>query len=153
VWTRNFLTDGNMEYFERQIDGPCHKLEACIWNSHSQFGAWKTLNYSSEDKESNGIFVKSLSHYAEYHCAKWIIAKSPARKENPVVFTTGILQLPNHFLIIFHLILHNPSFFIRTKVLMFCSAAEGMFAKLWKTPVSFCLVSPKGTSRIHDPLS
>ena len=37
------MTSGNMTYLERKTDGPFHKLEACIWNSHSQCGTWETF--------------------------------------------------------------------------------------------------------------
>jgi len=39
-----------MKNCERQIDGPCHKLEDGIWSSLSQFKSWETLDYSFEGK-------------------------------------------------------------------------------------------------------
>jgi hypothetical protein len=82
-WMPNFLTRGKMKNLERQIDCPCRKRETCIWSSHSMFWNWETLNYSFEDKwEPRNV----LSNLAEYYCAKWLVAKSLARKEYPVNF-------------------------------------------------------------------
>jgi hypothetical protein len=53
-----FSNERKYEMFLRQIDVPCHKLEAYIWNSYFQFGTWETLNYSFEDKENHEIFCQ-----------------------------------------------------------------------------------------------
>jgi len=96
-----------MKYLERQIDDPCHKLETCIWSSHSQFGTWKTLNYSFEVKENQDIFCEiSWDNIPQMTYNKG----SSKEKESHKVSTAGILYLPNIYLIIFHLILHSQFF-------------------------------------------
>ena len=79
----NSLNNGNMKYMERQIDGPCRKLEAEIWSSPSQFGCWGTLNYSFEDKGGSWNF---LLNFAGYYWEKWLITNSLTKKENSLKF-------------------------------------------------------------------
>jgi hypothetical protein len=47
-----------MKDLEKQIDGPCRKLEAGVWSSLSLFGSWETLNYSFEDKDIHESFCQ-----------------------------------------------------------------------------------------------
>jgi len=78
--------------------------------------------------------------------------ESSKKRKSSKVATKGIPYLPNIYLIIFHLILHTHSFFIKTNVLMFYSgimADTGALAELWKTSISFCHVCPNVTAWIQ----
>ena len=132
-----------MKYLERQIYGPCYKLEGCIWNSHSQFGTKKTMK---SFVKFPWISLPNINYSKEFGEKRKFCKAS----------TKSLLYISNIYLVIFHLIIHTHSFFINTKLLMFHSgimADVGAFAKLWKTSISFCHVSPHGTSRIEGVLS
>ena len=47
-----------MKDFERQIDGPCRKLEAGVWSSLSLFRSWESSIYSFEDKDNHERFCQ-----------------------------------------------------------------------------------------------
>jgi len=128
------------------MDGPCHKPEAWIWSSLSQFRTWENLNYSFEDKgeiwqfvKVRGILLRILT-YSKESSKKGISCE---------VSTTRILYVPNIYLMNFHLIHHTHSFLIKTKLLLFYSgimADIGALAELWKTSISFCHVCPNVTA-------
>jgi hypothetical protein len=65
------------------MDGPDHKLEACIWSSHSQFGTCENWNYYIEDKENHEIFCQ-LSLNIMKHNDVW--QKNQQEKNIPCIF-------------------------------------------------------------------
>jgi len=135
----NSLNNGNMKYMERQIDGPCRKLEAEIWSSPSQFGCWGTLNYSFEDK---GGSWKFLLNFTGNYWAKWHIAQSQTRKESFVKFPQQEYFIYQYLFNNFPPHISHSNFFIKTKLLMFYSvvmAAIVAFAKLWKSLLAFVM--------------
>jgi len=129
-----------MKYLERQIDGPCRKLEVEIWSSPSQFGCWGTLNYSFEDKGGSWNF---LLNFAGYYWEKWLIAKCLARKENSVKFPQQESFMTKHlFDNFFASYIKFAVLFIKAKLLTFYSvvmAAIGALAKLWKNLLAFVM--------------
>ena len=113
AWKRNYLTSGRMKNLERRIDGPCPKLEACIWSSHLQFGTWGNLNLILWRQRRT---MKSIVTFGWILLRKMTYNKESSKKrKSSKVATTGILYLPNIYLIIFHLILHTHSFFYKDK--------------------------------------
>jgi hypothetical protein len=147
------VTSERMKNLERQIGSLWQKLHNCIWSSHSQFGTWKKLNYSLEEKGEPWNFCQRSRDI--FFWAKWLIAKIPARKKIRKISTNRILYVPNIYLIIFHLI-HTLSFFYKVKtvnVLQCCNGRYRSVSKNVKMSISFCHVCPQETSRILGVLS
>ena len=82
--------------------------------------------------------------------------KENAKQENKIPWSFHKRNiLCTKYLIIFHLVIHNHIFFIKTKVLIFHSGIIGdigALEKVWKS-INFCHVCLHGTSRIQDALS